>query len=517
MSYQEVIAARTADLQDGQMKAVEVGEKKILLGRCDGRYYAIACYCTHFGAPLDQGYLQGDRVVCPWHQAVFDLKSGDLLEPPALEALTSFEVQVRGDDVIILVPDDFRQRRLPKMSRRDAADPRSFVILGGGAAGDSAAQKLREAGFKGKITMITQEKRLPYDRTNLSKSYLQGLAKDEWMPLHPEAFYRDYDIEILTEKKVTEVQPGKHEITFKDKSKLKYDKLLLATGGAPRLLKVPGADLRNVFTLRGYDDAIRILGASPSTKRVVVVGASFIGMEAAHSLRVRKLDVTVVAPETIPFQKVFGAEIGETLQRLHEKQGTKFRMGATVAGLEGNGSVEQVLLADGERLPADLVIIGIGVKPCTEFLRGITLDADGGLPVNAQFEAAEDLYAAGDIASFPNWRDGTRMRIEHWRTAQQQGRIAALNMLGQRTEFRDAPFFWTSQVGCHLRYVGHAEKWDEVLISGDLSKQDFIAYFVKDGVVLAAAGIRRDREISALRERMRLTEKLTPADVRTGF
>lgn len=516
MLYKEIIAARVSELQDGQMKAVEVGEQKILLGRNEGKYYAVACFCTHFGAPLDQGYLQGDRVVCPWHHAVFDLQSGDLLEPPALEALTKFEVQVRGDDVMILVPDDFRLRRLPKMSRQSSEDRREFVIAGGGAAGDAAAQQLREAGYEGGITLITQEKRLPYDRTNLSKSYLQGLAKDDWMPLHSEAFYQEHDIEVLTEKKVAEVRAGQHEITFADGSKLRYDRLLLATGAAPRSLSVPGADLKNVYTLRSYEDAIRILGSSPSSRRAVVVGASFIGMEAAHSLRMRKLDVTVVAPETTPFQRVFGAEIGEALRLLHEKQGTKFRLGVGVAAMEGDGKVEQVLLADGGRLPADLVVIGIGVRPVTDYLRDVALEADGGLPVNAQFEAAEDLYAAGDLASFPYWSAGKRLRIEHWRTAQQQGRVAALNMLGRRTEFRDTPFFWTSQAGCHLRYIGHAETWDEVVFVGDPAKMDFIAFFVKDGVVSAAAGSRRDRAIAALRERMRLQGKLTLDEAAKG-
>ncbi|MGH7792603.1 MAG: NAD(P)/FAD-dependent oxidoreductase, partial [Thermodesulfobacteriota bacterium] len=345
---------------------------------------------------------------------------------------------------------------------------------------------------------------------NLSKEYLQGKAEDEWMPLRSEEFYNDYGIELMRQKKVTHVDTSSKTISLDSGETLKYDKLLVATGGKARMLNVPGAELKNVFTLRSYDDSDEIIKASENASRVTVVGASFIGMETAFSLTERKLPVTVIAPDSVPFNRVFGKEIGKMFQKQQEEHGVTFKLGAAVAKFEGDGKVEAVMLENGERTEADLVVVGVGVKPATDFLKGIDLESDGSIKVNKYFCAAQDLYAAGDIARFPDWRTGEHIRIEHWRTAEQQGRIAAHNMVGKETPYSSVPFFWTTQAGLNFRYVGHVKDWDNLIIKGDVSSKEFIAFYVKNNQILAAAGNERDKEMAAIEELMRLKKMPTP-------
>src|SRR5262245_42058692 len=511
----EVELAKVGDLKDGEMKECSLGETKILLARVNGSFHALGATCPHYGAPLAEGALCGGRIICPWHHASFDVKTGDLLEPPALDALPSYKVRVEGERVFIALPVEAVDRRTPPMAERDAQrDERVFVILGGGAAGYMAAQTLREDGFQGRILMITREDRLPYDRPNLSKDYLQGHAEPEWMPLRPDEFFTDHDIEVMRGKQVARVDAATRAITFGDGDSLSYDALLVATGGVPRKLPFQQDDLANVFLLRSFADADAIIEAATASSRAVVIGASFIGMEAASSLIERKCSVTIVAPEAVPFQKILGVEIGALFQGLHESHGVKFKLGANVARFEGAGKVEAVVLASGERLEADLVVVGVGVKPATEFLKGIELSRDGGVLVDEQMRAADGLYAAGDIAYFPSTLTAERQRIEHWRTALQQGRVAAHNMAGKAVSYGSVPFFWTQQFDAKLSYVGHAEKWDEIIFRGDVSSQYFLAFYVKGGRVLAAAGMNRDWEMAAIEGLMRADRMPTPAQLK---
>ena len=513
----EVELAKVGDLKDGEMKAFDVGETKVLLARVNGNVHAVGATCPHYGAPLAEGALCGERIICPWHHASFDVKSGDLLEPPALDALPRYEVRIEGERVIVALPDEPVDRRAPLMARHDARqDERTFVILGGGAAGYMAAQTLREDGFQGRVLMITREDRLPYDRPNLSKDYLQGHAEPEWMPLRPDEFFTDYDIEVMRGKDASRIDAATRAIGFSDGSSLTYDALLVATGGAPRKLPFQPDDLANVFLLRSFADADAIIEAAAQGARAVVIGASFIGMEAASSLTERKCSVTIVAPDTVPFQKTLGAEIGALFQRLHESHGVKFKLGANVSRFEGVGKVEAVVLENGERLEADLVVVGVGVKPATDFLRGVGLSDDGGVIVDEHLRAADGLYAAGDIANFPSALTGERQRIEHWRTALQQGRIAAHNMAGEAISYDSVPFFWTRQFDAGLSYVGHAEKWDEIIIQGDVSAQNFLAFYVKGNRVLAVAGMNRDRDIAAFEGLMRVDRMPTTDQLKGG-
>src|SRR5262245_30679097 len=515
MKHKEITVARTAEFKDGEMKQVDAGGTNILLARVNGKYYAVGATCPHYGGTLAEGALCGERIICPLHHASFDVKTGDLLEPPAFDALPRYEVKIDGERVIVAVPDDADDRRTPPMVERDARqDERTFVILGGGAAGYMAAQTLREDGFRGRILMVTREDRLPYDRPNLSKDYLQGHAEPEWMPLRPDEFFNDHEIEVLRGRYATRIDAKAKTVSFKDGDQLAYDALLVATGGEPRTLQIAGSDLQNVLTLRSFADSDAIIAAAEQAKRAVVIGASFIGMEAASSLKTRGLDVTVVELEQAPFKKALGGEIGLLFRKIHEDNGVRFRLGAKIARIIGDGKVEAVEIESGEKIDADLVVVGVGVKPATDFLKGVELSDDGGVVVDEYLRAADGLYAAGDVARFPSPLAGERQRIEHWRTALQQGRVAARNMAGRAVSYTSVPFFWTRQFDAGLLYVGHATSWDEIIIQGDMSTQNFLAFYVKGDHVRAVAGTNRDRDVAAVEGLMRVDRMPTPDQLR---
>lgn len=513
----EEIIAKVTDLQDGEMKEIELAGIKILLSRLEGKFYAIGGECSHYGGPLAEGVLCGEHVTCPWHQARFNVKTGDLVDPPALDAMTRFATRVEGDDVVVTLPDKPEGQHTPPMAKHNPqADGRTFVILGAGAAGNAAAQQLRQAGFEGRLVLISKELVLPYDRPPLSKGYLSGEEERESLILRTEEFYRDADIELLLGREVNRADATAKTLTFTDGPPLSFDALLLATGGKPHRLEVPGADLTNVFTLRSLSDCDRIIAAAEKASEAVIVGASFIGMEAAASLKQRGLSVTVVGPGSVPFERTLGKEIGRMWQEIHEEQGVAFRMGKKALRLKGNGQVQGVVLDDGERLPADLVLVGIGVKPATEMLTGAPLNADGSVTVDAYLSFGEGLYAAGDVARFPDWRTGELIRIEHWQLAELHGFTAARNMAGQRVEFRGVPYFWTAHFEPYMFYVGYAAGWDEIIWHGDPADRKFVAFYVKNNQILAAAGMGYDHGMAYLAELIRHGKMPTPEALRRG-
>jgi NADPH-dependent 2,4-dienoyl-CoA reductase/sulfur reductase-like enzyme len=366
------------------------------------------------------------------------------------------------------------------------------------------------------VLLITRENELPYDRPNLSKEYLQGKAEPGWLPLRSNEFFAEHDIEIISGREVRRVDASTKEIEFADGERLVCDALLVATGGEPRKLPFQAGDQENVFVLRSHADSDAIIAAAEEGKRAVVIGASFIGMEVASSLIARGCEVTVVAPGDVPFKKVLGSEIGMLFQKVHEKHGVKFKLGASVEGFIGHKTVEAVVLENGQRLDADIVIVGIGVTPATNFLEGVKLHTDGGVVVDDHMCAADGVYAAGDIAYFPSKRAGERHRIEHWRTAMQQGIAAAHNMAGKDFAYDGVPFFWTRQFDVGLLYVGHGASWTQIIFEGNVSEHDFLAFYVRDDRVLAVAGMNRDREMAALEELLRLDKMPTPDDLRKG-
>ena len=504
--------AGTGDLGDGQMIEVTVGERKVLLAKVHGEFYATAARCPHWGGPLPEGTLSGPRLLCPWHKATYDVRDGRLLEPPALDGIGTYPVRVDGDDVY--VNDEKRPPAGNERGGRDPADQRLFVVVGAGAAAEAAVEELRRSGYGGRLVVTAPEGRWPYDRPNLSKDYLAGELEAEWLPLRPPEFYDELGIERL-DARVTALDAGTRRVTLDDGAELAPDAVLIASGGEPRRLQAPGADLPGVLTLRSWDDAERLMDLAEEAPRVVVVGASFIGMEAAASLRTRGLEVTVTAPDRVPFVDALGESVGEVVQALHEEHGVRFALGRKVTAVKGDGSVRAVELDDGTSLPCELVLVGIGVRPATGFVGGLALDEDGGVPVDQRLRAADGVWAAGDVARYREPSTGRDLRIEHWRLAEQHGRAAGRSMAGDAEPFAGVPFFWTQHFDLQLGYAGPGRGWDRQVVLGDLSGRDFLVFYAAGEQVLAACGTR-DRELGAFMELMRLGRLPSADELQAG-
>ena len=514
---QETAVARLDELTDGQIKKAKAGDTALLLARVGDTVYAVGAVCPHYQAPLADGLLCGHRLYCPWHHSSFDVRGGELLDPPSPDGLPTYPVRLEAGQIFVTLPN----AELPVITEPEAhatdTDYRTIVILGGGAAGFFAAQTLRQQGFTGRVVLLSREAELPYDRAKLSKNFLDGRATADKVPMRGEEFYEQHRIEVQTHADVKTVDPAARTITFTDGDVMHYAVLIAATGSDARPLDVPGYDLPGVFTLRSFADSQRIIDQLTSAKRAVVVGGSFIGLEVAASLRKRGLDVTVVTKEDALYAKILGPEIGAMFQQLHEANGVQFRLGSNVRAITGNETVEAVVLESGETLPADLVVAGVGVTPNTAWLTGISLaEKDHSIPVDTYLRAAPDLFATGDIARFPDPHNhDVPTRIEHWRTAQQHGTVAALNALGQETSLAESvPFFWTNQYEKRLSYVGHADEWDDIIIHGDVPEQKFMAFYAKDDQILAVASMQHDRESIAVEELMRRGRMPAAASVR---
>lgn len=507
--------AGTQDLSDGQMTTVLVGGKKVLLARVAGRLYATAARCPHWGGSLPDGTLHEARLLCPLHQGTFDVRSGDLLEPPPLDGIAAFRVRVDGEDVYVDRSEEpSHGRTMPMYGCDPAADARLFAIIGGGAAAAAAVEALRQECFVGRILVISPEDHWPYDRPNLSKDYLAGEIEDKWLPLRAPEFYEENVVERVVGR-VTQLDVPSRTVTFDDGTTLTPDGLLIASGARARRLNVPGADLPGVCTLRSWEDADAIISALANAPRVVVIGASFIGLETAAALAHRGLEVTVVAPQTVPFEHVLGAAAGGVVRAVHEEHGTRFALGRGVKSFLGDGTaLTQVELDDGTRLDASLVVVGAGVEPATDFVSGLQRDRDGGLPVDEYLSVAPGVWAAGDVARYREPHTGRDVRIEHWRLAEQHGRAAARAMAGRAEPFAGVPFFWTQHFELELGYVGAGQGWQETVVTGDLAARDFTVFYVADGALLAACGTQSP-ELGAFAELMR-GGRLPAADALRG-
>jgi NADPH-dependent 2,4-dienoyl-CoA reductase/sulfur reductase-like enzyme len=430
-----------------------------------------------------------DTVRCPWHHACFDLRTGEALRAPAFSPLACWSVEERDGKIYVgekckrLAP---RQRNKPSGSV-----PEKIVIIGGGAAGFAAAERLRREQYQGSIIMLSNDAAPPVDRPNLSKDYLAGKAPEAWVPLRPDSFYSKNDIDLHLNADVTEIDARSREVKLADGSKVPFDRLLLATGAEPVRLSMPGADQPHVHTLRSLADCQAIIEGTQKVRRTVVIGASFIGLEVAASLRARGIDVHVVAPDKRPMERILGPQMGDLIRSLHEEHGVVFHLEDTANAIEG----KQVKLKSGGTLDADLVVVGIGVRPRTGLAEGVGLTIDRGIVVNAYLEtSAPGIFAAGDIARWPDPHSGDTIRVEHWVVAERQGQTAALNMLGYREKHTAVPFFWSRHYDVRINYVGHAEKWDELAIDGDIARRDCVLRFKHNKRVLAVASIHRDVE-----------------------
>ncbi len=490
-----------SDLGDGRMVGGHVGEEAVLLARRGDEFFAIGATCSHYGGPLAEGLIVGETVRCPWHHACFSLPTGEAIAAPAFSPMPCWRVEKRNGTVF--VRDKIEPGSMRKV-KRPSATPERVVIVGGGAAGFAAAEMLRREGFAGDVTLVSADDAAPYDRPNCSKDYLAGNAPEDWMPLRPAQFYQDQSIAVELRSEVTAIDTNPRRVTLANGRSVPFDKLLLATGAEPIRLDIPGADQPHVHVLRSLTDSRAIIAKATTARRAVVLGASFIGLEVAAALRTRKIEVHVVAPDRRPLERVLGREFGEFIRAIHEEHGVAFHLEETATAIEG----ANVKLKGGAILPADLVVVGIGVRPRVQLAERAGLKIERGVVVNEYLEtSAPGIFAAGDIARWPDAHSGEHLRIEHWVVAERQGQTAARNMLGQRQRFSDVPFFWSQHYDVPINYIGHAEKWDALDIEGSIDKRDCLARYGRDGKVLAVASIFRD--LDNLKEEL-LMEHVVP-------
>jgi NADPH-dependent 2,4-dienoyl-CoA reductase/sulfur reductase-like enzyme/nitrite reductase/ring-hydroxylating ferredoxin subunit len=462
-----------------------VGEVEVLLVRSGAEIFAVGAHCTHYHGPLADGVAVDGRVHCPWHHACFDVRTGEAVQAPALSPIDCWKVEERGDRIYVK-----KKREQPKPQAKPAANaPGRLVIVGGGAAGFAAAEMLRRREYRGSIAMLSNDGAPPVDRPNLSKDYLAGSAPEDWLPLRPDDFYAKNKIDLRLNVEVAGIDTGKREVQVSGSKNIPYDCLLLATGAEPVRLPVPSTDLPNVHTLRTLADCRAIITTAKDAKRALVVGASFIGLEAAAALRTRELEVHVVAPETRLMERVLGPQLGDFVRVLHEEHGVVFHLGETVTAFDGR----RATLKSGATLDADLAVVGVGVRPRLTLAEKAGLKIDRGVSVDEYLRTSDPaIYAAGDIARWPDRHSGANIRVEHWVVAERQGQTAAHNMLGLSQRFDAVPFFWSQHYDVPINYVGHAEQWDEIAIDGNVDAKDCVLRYKSKGRVLAVASIYRD-------------------------
>jgi len=482
------------------------GSKSLLLvHKHNGVFYATSPACSHYGTPLRKGKESID--------ATFELKTGKVVRGPRIDGTATYPVTVVDGIVYAEVPSNIvsgksTQSKTAKTGRRDPKDKRVFALIGGGAASLAAAEVLREEGFGGRIVMFCKEPHLPYDRQQLSKQ-MEKTAAD--LQLRPAEFFKERDIEVVLDTAITKLDSKGRKVHYKAASgaaeqTLEYDRVLVASGGSPRKLFCPGSSLKGIHTLRTAEDAAEICRYVKKNQKMIVVGGSFIGMEVASHLKQKGCDVSVIAMESVPFERVLGKKIGAAFARLLQKENIQWYGSSQVRLFRGNETVNGIELEDGEVLPADAVVVGAGVLPNTRFVEGITLDKNGAVVVGPLLssEAEPTLFAAGDVCSYPALRTGTQVRIEHWDVATQQGRTAARNMMGECKPFTTTPFFWSQIMNKTLRFVGHApEVLDRVITEGDVAGFDFVSYYTENDEIMAVATVNRDALSFACAELMR--------------
>ena len=460
-----------------------VDGKPVVVVATEDAVYAVGGSCSHYGGPLGEGLCVGGEIRCPWHHAAFDVKIGEAVGAPALNPIPVYKTTERDGRIFVTGPTD-----APAPKRTPPSTPESVVIVGAGAGGAAAAEALRRHGYDGPVTLIGTEP--PVDRPNLSKDYLAGIVPEEWIPLRSPQFYTDGDINLITGEEVTGIDPADRTVHLESGRQLSYGALLLATGAEPRRLPVPGGDLAHVHYLRSLEDSRSIIAALADTEHAVIVGAGFIGLEVAASLRHREIEVTVVAPEEIPLAHAVGETLGRFVADLHREHGVKFRLGRGVTEIRE----EEVLLDDDTTIPADLVVVGIGVVPRTALAESAGLAVDNGIIVDDHLRTSDpDIWAAGDIARYPG-PHGELVRIEHWVLAERQGQTAARNILGHYIAFTQPPFFWSQHYDLPINVTGHLTGWEEEIVNGDPHQRDVVVGYQKAGQITAVASIYRDRD-----------------------
>ncbi|XP_040901679.1 apoptosis inducing factor mitochondria associated 4 [Toxotes jaculatrix] len=493
------------DLKDGQMKEVTVGDQKVLLVRTHGQYSAVGSQCSHYNAPLVKGALVGDRVRCPFHGACFNVRTGDIEEYPGLDSLPSYKVKVEDGKVYVSINKKIlkQTKRVKEMCSLVPDIKHTIVLIGGGPASLVCAETLRQNCYQGRIIMITKDTLPPFDKPKLSKAMNVDSSS---ILLRSSDFYQQYGIEVWTQKEVVSVNSAVKTVKLSDGILQHYDKLLISTGCRARPLSCPGSDLQGVKLLESYEDAKEIHNSCLGQK-AVVIGASFIGMEVASFLSDKAASVTMVGSGRYPYERSLGPEIGKMTMQMLEERNVKFHMNDRVAEIKGeNGKVKEVVLNSGTVLEADVVIAGIGVIPNSDFLAGSEVEVDSKKAVIVdKFMRTNitDIFSAGDVTSFPlAIRGDQRVNIGHWQMSQAQGRVAALNMLQKPTKIESVPFFWTVLLGKSIRYTGYSEGYTEIIFKGKVEERKFLAFYIKDEVVVAAASLMFDPAVARLAELM---------------
>ena len=479
-----------SSIADGSMLLGHVDGEAVLLARRGDELFAIGAVCSHYGGPLADGLLVDDTVRCPWHHACFSLRTGEPLRAPALDPVSRWQVELRDGSAYV---GKKIESATPKSSPAASGGLKSVVIVGGGAAGNAAAEMLRREGYTGRVTMLSADTSVPCDRPNLSKGYLAGTAPVEYTVLRSPEFYRERDIELKLGVRVAAIDTPARRVQLVDGASHAYDALLLATGAEPARLDVPGNNRPSVHYLRTVADCNALIAKAQPSTRAVVIGSSFIGLEVTASLRARNVAVHVASHDAVPMQKILGPEVGAFIRALHEEHGVIFHLGTVPASVDERG----VTLKNGEFLPADFVVVGIGVRPAISLAEQAGLAIDRGITVDEHLETSvPGIFAAGDNARWPDPRSGDLIRVEHWVLAERQGQTAARNILGKRERFDSVPFFWTEQYDFTLNYVGHAERWDTAELDGQLhaDTRDCSITYRSGGKKLAVAVVNRDLE-----------------------
>ncbi|GFU00934.1 apoptosis-inducing factor 3 [Nephila pilipes] len=514
----EKVVCKDDEFQDGTMAEFDLGDDgKILLVKENGTYSALGPKCTHYEAPLKNGVLIGGKIRCPWHGACFNSKTGDIEDFPGLDSLPCYEAVVSDGLVKVKAPLSAlkSQKRIKPMTKYSHVNPTTYVVIGGGGAGQMCCETLRQEGFSGKLILISKESNPPYDRPKLSKA-LEN--KPSAFHLRSEEFYKSGDISLMLDTNVTSIDIKERWIACNNgKLKVKYDGLMIATGGQPIKMEAPGNDLKNIFYLRTPEDA-NLIAKESAGKNVCIVGSSFIGMEVASYLLGKASSITVIGRSSVPFANVFGKEIGARIKVMFEEKGVVFHYGKDIAKFNGiDGYLNSVELSSGEILPAEVCVVGIGVRPATDFLRdsGIVMTPKGHVIVNEMLETnIKGIYAAGDIIEFPLITyNNVKVNISHWQMALAHGHTAAFNMIGKNVVFHSVPFFWSAMCGKNFRYAGYAPNFEEVIIKGDLESLQFIAYYIKDSKVAAVCTVNKDPEAARFASCMSLGESILKSQI----
>ena len=518
-----------ADIPIGGMKSYKQDDDSIILiTRDEDEFSAFDGKCPHAGADLGEGLRCGNRVICPWHHGSFDSRDGTLLEPVAMRGLTQYELTDEGDSLTVNTA-----AKIDKRVANDKMTDTHTIIVGGGGAGFMTANQLRHTGYGGKITLISQDDKAPYNRPLLSKMFLAGKMDEKYLMLGGANWASNNNIDLRLQQTVSEVLPNERTIIITDadgkREEQTADFLVVATGAEPKIPPFKGAELDGVYTLRSMDDAKAIKNASDN-KHVVIVGTGFIGMEVGSALMEagKVASITVVGRNRRVMANIVSESVSNALIKLHEEKGVNFVFGAGVdeinAAEDGNDNestkVSGVTLSDGSMLAADVVILGTGVAPRTELLNEV--NAPDGVQVDEHLQLRDGVYALGDIAKATNQMG--RMRIEHWRVALQHGLVTAAAILNEDNVDSLAeriPFFWTAQYGKSLRYSGHAATPDKGILFGSPDKLDYIEYYFdddgEDTRASAASSLGRDKELIAFSELLRRGHAPTRAQINAGF